>query len=152
MTDQTKSTARASERAHNERSEPSSGQSRPARKQDSRAGNGGRGGALATRAVGQVSRALEKKIAKPGADLGKLAKSLKLTSEQLEDNAAAPYVEKLALGLEKLSGVMGEIDPHKALQGAERFARSRPWVFLSGAIGLGFLGARFIKSSASGAV
>jgi hypothetical protein len=139
MTAQSKGTSRGSELAGSHSTSP--------RKQGSRTGNGGRGGAIATRAVGQVSRALEKKIAKPGADLGKLAKSLRLTGEQLEGNAAAPYVEKLALGLEKLSGVMGEIDPQKAIQSVERLARSRPWVFLGGTIGLGFLGARFMKSS-----
>ena len=53
--------------------------------------------------------------------------------------------------VEKLSGVMGEIDPQKAIQSVERLARSRPWAFLGGTIGLGFLGARFMKSSASGA-
>jgi hypothetical protein len=152
MTEQSKRVSRASELGGDQRSEPSSSRSIAARKQGRSTGNGGRGGAaIATRAVGQVSRALEKRIAKPGADLGKLAKSLRLTGEQLEGNAAAPYVEKLALGLEKLSGVMGDIDPQKAIQGVERFARNRPWVFLSGALGLGFLGARFMKSSASAA-
>jgi hypothetical protein len=149
MTEQSKKASRAHELAGEQHSKPSSSRSNSERKQASRTGNGGRGGAIATRAVGQVSRAIEKKIAKPGADLGKLAKSLRLTGEQLEGNAAAPYVEKLAMGLEKLSGVMGEIDPQKTIQGVERFARNRPWVFLSSAIGLGFIGARFMKSSAS---
>jgi hypothetical protein len=151
MTDQSKGISRANELAGSQRSQHSSNPSTSARKQGSRTGNGGRGGAIATRAVSQVSRALEKKISKPGADLGKLAKSLRLTGEQLEGNAASPYVEKLALGLEKLSAVMGEIDPQKAIQSVERLARSRPWVFLGGTIGLGFLGARFMKTSASSA-
>jgi hypothetical protein len=150
MSEQSKHTPRANDLAS---SRSSAGSDRSGRRSAASAGTnrprGGTGGAgaVASRALGQVSRALEKKMAKPGGDLGKLAKSLKLTSEQLEGNAAAPYVEKLATGLERLSSAMGELDTEKAKQSVERFARRRPWLFLSGAVGLGFVGARFLKSS-----
>lgn len=86
---------------------------------------------------------------KPGVDIDKLAKSLRLTGQQLEGNLTVPYVDKLAGGLERVASFIEDTDPGELIRAAERYARRRPFVFAGGAIGVGVIAGRFLKSSAA---
>ena len=101
----------------------------------------------------QAKAVLEEQVAqragKPAADLGKLAKALLLTSEQLDGNFASPLVNKAATQLEHFSQFLQDAKGEDALRSVEEFARKRPWLFLGGAAVVGFGGARFLKSSAT---
>lgn len=95
-----------------------------------------------------VGEQVSRRTGRPAADLGKLAKALSLTSQQLEDNLAAPYIEKAATQIERFSEFLENAKSEEALRAVENFARKQPLLFLGGAALLGFGGARFIKSSA----
>ena len=101
----------------------------------------------------QAKAVLEEQVAqragKPAADLGKLAKALLLTSEQLEGNIASPMVSKAAGQLERFSQFLQEAKGDDVLRTVEEFARKRPMWFLGGAALVGFGGARFLKSTAT---
>jgi len=99
----------------------------------------------AKQAVGeQVSRRAERSAS----DLEQVARALRGTKQELSGNMAAPYVDKAAEQLERLSDYLREANPSEIVQGAERFARREPLLFLGGAFLVGILGARFLKSSA----
>jgi len=104
---------------------------------------------IALRTADQAKHMLGKRLGKPGADLDKLAKSLRLTSQQLEGNVAGPYIDKAAAGLERVSGYLEEIDPVQVARTVESFARRNPWTFLGSALGIGVVAGRFIRSSAA---
>jgi len=87
-------------------------------------------------------------MAKPGVDIDKLAKSLRLTGQQLEGNLVVPYVDKLAGGLERIAAFIEEADAAEVMRRVEKYARQRPFLAVSGALGLGILAGRFLKSSA----
>jgi hypothetical protein len=106
---------------------------------------------IALRAADQAKHMVAKRIGKPGTDIDKLAKSLRLTGQQLEGNVTVPYVDKLAGRLEQLSGFLDELDTEEMVASVERFARAKPLLFFSGAVGAGIVAARFIKSSAEAA-
>lgn len=104
---------------------------------------------VANHAKSLVGEQVSQRTGKPAADLGKLAKALLLTSEQLEGNLASPYVSKAANQLERFATFLESATAEEALRGVEEFARKRPLLFIGGAAMLGFGGARFLKSSAS---
>lgn len=81
-------------------------------------------------------------------DLGLLAKTLNLASEQLEGNIAAPYVGKLASQVERLSRFIDEADARRLREDVETLGRKQPLLFIGGALALGIAGGRFLKSSA----
>lgn len=94
-----------------------------------------------------VGEQVSKRAGKPAADIGKLAKALELTSEQLEGNVASPYVKRAASQLERFAQFLEDAKGEEALRTVEQFARKQPLLFLSGAAVLGFGTARFLKSS-----
>jgi hypothetical protein len=87
---------------------------------------------------------------KSAGQLTRLASALHHTSDELGDSVAAPYVEKAASLLDKLSGSVREATVRDALSATERFARREPLLFLGGAFTFGLLAARFLKSSGRG--
>jgi hypothetical protein len=107
------------------------------------------GSMVAHHAKSLVDEQVAKRAGKPAADLGKLAKALLLTSEQLEGNLASPYVSRAATQLEKFASFLENAKGEDALRSVEEFARKQPLWFLGGAAVLGFGGARFLKSTAS---
>jgi len=94
-------------------------------------------------ATEQVSQQREKSAG----EIGKLARALHHTSEELGDTMAAPYVERAADMLDRLSGSVRDASLGNAVRATERFARREPLLFLGGAFLLGVLASRFLKSS-----
>jgi len=94
-------------------------------------------------ATGQVSEQRERSAS----EIDRLASALHQTSDELGDTIAAPYVEKAANMLDRLSDSVRDASMSDAVNATERFARREPLLFLGGAFIVGVLAARFLKSS-----
>lgn len=92
---------------------------------------------------------LSERARKPVTDAGKLSKALRLTSEQLEGNLAAPLLETAADGLDHAVELFDH-DARELVDAMQRFARTQPAMFYGGALVLGLGAGRFLKSSARG--
>jgi ElaB/YqjD/DUF883 family membrane-anchored ribosome-binding protein len=85
-------------------------------------------------------------------ELDSMARALHEAGKQMEDhlqNPAGRYAEAAAEQVDRLSGFLREQDVDAFLQQTADFARSRPALFLGSAFAIGFLAARFLKSSGS---
>jgi hemerythrin superfamily protein len=83
--------------------------------------------------------------------LGGVAAALHRTAQQLgeeEQGGLAHYVDQAAAGLERFSHGLQEQDLRSLVHQVEDFARRQPVAFIGSAALLGFLAARFLKSSA----
>lgn len=83
--------------------------------------------------------------------VGGLAEALHHTAQHLQEqhrDAVAQYTGQAAQGLERFSQTLRERDLHAVVGQVEDFARRQPAVFIGSAALLGFLAARFLKSSA----
>ena len=80
--------------------------------------------------------------------LDDVADALRRTSKELDQNVVAPYIEKAADEIHRVSEYVRTADPRDIRRNVEGFARREPLLFLGGAFALGMLGARFLKSSA----
>lgn len=82
--------------------------------------------------------------------LGSVALAIRQTGTQLHDQEntqVAQYADKAAEQVERLSTYLRETDLNNVVRGVERYARRQPALFIGGALALGLLGARFLKSS-----
>lgn len=82
--------------------------------------------------------------------LGHLSEALRHTSNHLRDqneSATAGFVDQAAHQVEGLSDYLRHHTVGELVGEAERFARREPAMFLGGALLLGLVGARFLKSS-----
>jgi ElaB/YqjD/DUF883 family membrane-anchored ribosome-binding protein len=82
--------------------------------------------------------------------LGTIAEALRRTGDQLrtQDQAmVGRYAEQAAEAVEGFSEYLREKDVDDLVREVESFARRQPAVFLGSAFALGFLAARFLKSS-----
>lgn len=95
-----------------------------------------------TKVAAQKDRAAE--------SLGSVAVAFTQVGDQLryENPQLAQVADTLGHKLQTWSESIGQQDVSDLMHGAERFARQNPTAFLAGAFALGFLGARFLKSSA----
>lgn len=103
----------------------------------------------------KAANVLDEKKSDLASGLTSVADSLRQTSDNLQTggeknqvaNLTAKYGTSLADQVEKLSGYLDNKDLRGMLRDLETFARRNPAVFLGGAFALGFLAARFLKSS-----
>lgn len=102
---------------------------------------------VAGKAKGAMQDRLEKRVEKSVNDLDVLAKTLKLASQQLEGNIAAPAMEKVAAGVERIAHFVEDADARALLRRAESLARENPLPFVGVAAVIGFFGGRFLKAS-----
>lgn len=80
-----------------------------------------------------------------------LANALHSTAEQLKtqnQSAMAQYTQQAAEGLERFSRTLKDRDLGTLVGQVEDFARNQPGAFIGSAALLGFMAARFLKSSA----
>jgi hypothetical protein len=83
--------------------------------------------------------------------VGGLAEALQHTAQHLQEQnrgVVAQYAGEAAQGLERFSQTLRERDINTIMGQVEDFARRQPAVFIGSAALLGFLAARFLKSSA----
>ena len=80
-----------------------------------------------------------------------VSSTLRETDEQTGvTDTAAKYSDSLARQIEQISNYFERNDVRAMVSDVEDFARKNPVVFIGGAFALGFLAARFLKSSSSG--
>ena len=107
-------------------------------------------GELATRGGEQVKSQLANQKHEASQRLTPIQVALRETAQQLRKQGQAPiaqYADKTSDQVERFSGYLRETEVDEMVEEARGFARSRPGLFLGGALALGFLGARFLKSS-----
>ena len=85
--------------------------------------------------------------------LGGVAQSLLYSSQQLRDQdqpRVSQFAERAANKVDELASYLRNTSPGEMADRVEDFARREPTLFLGGLFAVGFLGARFLKSSRSG--
>lgn len=116
-------------------------------------------GAVTTQAVGQVKEKagsmLEEQKTNLASGITSVADSIRQVGENLsqgdENNQiaalAGKYGDTLAGQVEKFSGYINDKEITELVRDVEQFARRNPLLFVGGALTLGILAARFLKSS-----
>jgi ElaB/YqjD/DUF883 family membrane-anchored ribosome-binding protein len=82
--------------------------------------------------------------------LGTVAQTLKSSSQQLRDqkqDAIGKYADQAASKIEEISHYLENATLNDVATRVENFARREPALFIGSAVALGFIGARFLKSS-----
>jgi hypothetical protein len=82
--------------------------------------------------------------------LGSVAQTLHSSSQQLRDQqheGISKYADQAANKIEEISHYLENASLNDVATRVEDFARREPALFIGGAVALGFLGARFLKSS-----
>lgn len=111
-----------------------------------------RAAGLAGMAKRQVSQQYQERIGGVAQEVQSLAGALREASQKLNEGEAASRLGALALDqaarqLENLGRSMDGKDLDDLVAGIERIARRNPAAFLGTAAAIGFLGARFLKST-----
>jgi hypothetical protein len=107
-------------------------------------------GELATRGTEQVKSQLANQKHEASQRMVPVQSALRETGQQLRkqgQGSVAGYADKTADQLERFSGYLRETEVDEIVDEARGFARRRPAVFLGGAVALGFLATRFLKST-----
>ncbi len=98
----------------------------------------------------QVVSQLDDQMDRAAGSIGSTAQAFRQAAQQLRDQNQgmfAQYLESGAEYVERFSGYLKEQDIRRMIDEVEGFARREPGLFLGGAFALGFLAARFLKSS-----
>lgn len=101
-------------------------------------------------ARGQVVSQLDSQMDRAAGSVGSMAQAFRQAGQQLrgqDQEMFASYLEGAADYVERFSGYLKEQDVRRMVDEVEGFARREPGLFLGGAFALGFLAARFLKSS-----
>ena len=108
-------------------------------------------GQVAEQAQQQAKSVLSSQKDRAAEQLGTVAEAVQQTGEQLRQRPEgaffAQYADQAAQRVDQLSSYLRETDVEEIIHETERFARREPALFLGAALALGFLGARFLKSS-----
>jgi hypothetical protein len=107
-------------------------------------------GDLANRGTEQVKSQLANQKHEASQRMVPIQSALRETGQQLRkqgQGSVAGYADQAADQVERVSGYLRETDVDEMVDEARGFARRRPAVFLGGAVALGFLVTRFLKST-----
>ena len=110
-------------------------------------------GDLANRGGEQVKSQLANQKHEASQRMAPIHTALRETAQQLRKQGQGPvaeYADGAAERVERFSGYLRETEVDEITDEVRGFARSRPALFLGGAVALGFLGTRFLKSSSQG--
>ena len=106
---------------------------------------------LASNAKEQAGRQFESRVGTLSTEIGSIASALRRAGEELRgDNGSsigATVISTIADRIENLGTSVGGNDLDSALDGIQLMARRNPTAFMGTAAALGFLAARFLKSS-----
>lgn len=108
-------------------------------------------GGIVDRAKEQATKQLLTQKDRATDGLGSLANTIRQSAQPLRDqqhDAVAQYVDQAADQLERLSATLRERELGELVKDAERFARQQPALFVGATFAVGFIAARFLKSSA----
>lgn len=102
------------------------------------------------RAVDTIENRIEDRKSQAAERLHDVASSLRSASDRVPpDDGFGRYIERAASQVDNLANFLDDHEVEEFVDDVERFARQQPAVFIGGAFALGFLGARFLKSSRS---
>lgn len=107
-------------------------------------------GDLANRGTEQVKSQLANQKHEASQRMVPVQSALRETGQQLRkqgQGSVAGYADQAADQVERFSGYLRETEVDEIVDEARNFARRRPAVFLGGAVALGFLATRFLKST-----
>jgi hypothetical protein len=107
-------------------------------------------GQVAEQAKQRATSQLESQKERTVDTLVTVAQALRQTGQHLheqEQTTVGGYVEQAAERLETMTNYLRRRDVSALLAETQDLARRKPGLFLSGAVALGFIGARFLKSS-----
>ncbi|HXT38148.1 MAG TPA: hypothetical protein VN837_21440 [Chloroflexota bacterium] len=107
-------------------------------------------GHLADQAREQIIQQLANQKERATAGLDSMARAIRQTGSQMQGDGQAPIAQaadKAAAQVERMSAYLSQRDINALRDEAERFARRQTPLFLAGAFAVGWLGARFFKSS-----
>jgi hypothetical protein len=107
-------------------------------------------GDLANRGTEQVKSQLANQKHEASQRMVPIQSALRETGQQLRkqgQGSVAGYADQAADQVERFSGYLRETEVDEIVAEARGFARRRPAVFLGGAVALGFLATRFLKST-----
>ena len=110
----------------------------------------GAAGQVAAQAKQQATSQLESQKERAVDTLVTVAQALRQTGEQLqqqEQGAVGGYVEQAAERVERMTNYLRAREVPDLIADTQDFARRQPGLFVTGALVLGFLGARFLMSS-----
>lgn len=110
------------------------------------------GSNAAAKAKEVATTRVERSAGKSAGQIDQVARALHDTSRQLGENSASPYIDKAANELDKVARYLRGATLPDIVKRVETFAHEDPVLFLGGAFVLGLAGARFLKSSARGAM
>lgn len=106
-------------------------------------------GRMADSAEGAVKATVHNQASPSSKDLADVARALRKSTKELENNMASPYVDLAADQIDRASTFLRRAELKDFIDGATAFAKREPLIFLSGAFLLGLLGSRFLKSSSA---
>ena len=107
-------------------------------------------GQVTQQAQQQATSQLESQKGRAVDSLVTVAQALRQTGQHLhqqDQSAVGGYVEQAAERIETLTNYLRARDVPQLIAETQDFARRQPGLFLSGAVALGFIGARFLMSS-----
>ena len=111
-------------------------------------------GDLANRGTEQLKSQLANQKHEASQRMVPVQSALRETGQQLRkqgQGSVAGYADKAADQVERFSGYLRETEVDEIMDEARGLARRRPAVFLGGAVALGFLATRFLKSTSQDA-
>ena len=109
---------------------------------------------LASNAREQASKQFDSKVGAATSELGSVASALRRAGDELRSqngsSIGATVISMIADRLETMGSSVGGRDLNTTLSDIERIARRNPAAFMGTTAALGFLAARFLKSSSPG--
>ena len=105
------------------------------------------------RATEKVESGLERGKERTARALGVIAQSLRGVGNELRnqnEQGMSRFVDGVANRADQMATRLNNADPQSVIDDVEEFARREPAVFIGGAVALGLIAARFLKSSRRG--
>lgn len=106
----------------------------------------------AGQATDRVRRTVDERSSDLGRRAGSMAQAMRRTSEELRSQgkeSEASLNDRALDVVERVGRYLEEADARQMLSQAEDFGRRRPWLMALAGAGIGLLGARLVKSSAT---
>jgi hypothetical protein len=92
------------------------------------------------------------RFGRSASDLKRLGEVLRTASARLDGSFTAPYFESAANQIDRAADMLKNANARDMIEGVQRFAKTRPLLFLGGALALGIGAGRFLRSSATPAL
>jgi hypothetical protein len=105
---------------------------------------------ITDRVAGQLETRLADQKARAADKVSSVANTLHASSQQLRDDGnddIGSYVERAAGQVERIAEYLNSTEVSDVVNKVEDFARRKPVAFVAGALAVGFVASRFLKSS-----